>query len=115
MKKPLHRSPDLNLGSPTYGGTDYENMFNDRFIDSGMCCVRQEQRPVRSVCRDLKAETEFRAAILGKDLAALDRIWTDDYTFTNGRGMFLTKAERLENIKTGETEVTSAKFTDQNI
>src|SRR5215475_6504897 len=50
---------------------------------------------------------EYSEALTKHDLAALDKIWADGYTFTNGRGEFLTKKERLENIKTGATQFES--------
>jgi ketosteroid isomerase-like protein len=50
---------------------------------------------------------EYSNALTKKDLAALDQIWADGYTFTNGRGEFLTKKERLENVKTGATQFES--------
>ena len=50
---------------------------------------------------------EYSEALTKHDLVALDKIWADGYTFTNGRGQFLTKKERLENIKTGATQFES--------
>jgi ketosteroid isomerase-like protein len=46
-------------------------------------------------------------ALTKRDLAALDKIWAEGYTFTNGRGQFLTKKERMENIRTGATQFES--------
>ena len=45
----------------------------------------------------------------------LAKIWTDDYTFTNGRGMFLSKDDRLQNIQTSATEFKSIKFTGRAV
>jgi uncharacterized protein (TIGR02246 family) len=56
-----------------------------------------------------KAQAEYRAALFDSDITKLAKIWTDDYTFTNGRGMFLSKGDRLNNIKTGATELASIK------
>jgi len=45
------------------------------------------------------------AAVKNRDVAALDDIWTDDYTFINPHGALLTKKQRLENLKSGATAV----------
>ena len=37
---------------------------------------------------------EYTEALTKRDLAALDKIWAEGYTFTNGRGEFLTKKNR---------------------
>ena len=42
-----------------------------------------------------------------RDAAALERIWADDYTFINGKGAVLTKAQRLENLKSCSTTLDS--------
>ena len=62
-----------------------------------------------------KARAEYRAALLDSDVAKLAKIWTDDYTFTNGRGMFLSKDDRLKNIKTGATELKSINETGREV
>ena len=62
-----------------------------------------------------KAQAEYRAALFNSDITKLAKIWTDDYTFTNGRGMFLSKGDRLNNIKTGATELASIKETDRAV
>jgi ketosteroid isomerase-like protein len=47
----------------------------------------------------------YGAAMAKRDVAALDDIWADDYTFINPHGDLLTKKQRLENIKSGATAV----------
>ena len=42
-----------------------------------------------------------------KDFAALDKLWADDFTFVNPRGQVLTKAQRLDNVRTGATNFKS--------
>ena len=39
-----------------------------------------------------------------KDVAALEKLWADEFTFVNPRGQVLSKADRLKNVKTGATE-----------
>ena len=47
----------------------------------------------------------YGAAMAKRDVAALDDIWADDYTFINPHGDLLTKKQRLGNIKSGATAV----------
>ena len=54
-----------------------------------------------------QAIKKYRTALLEKDAAALEQIWTDDYTFTNGAGETHSKAERLANLKSGATSLDS--------
>jgi len=48
---------------------------------------------------------QYKAALMNKDTAALERIWADDYTFINAHGAVVTKAERLANLKSGATSL----------
>ena len=50
---------------------------------------------------------KYRTALLQKDAATLERIWADDYTFTNGAGETHSKAQRLANLKSGATSLDS--------
>jgi ketosteroid isomerase-like protein len=45
---------------------------------------------------------ELRQAIIESDIAALERIYADDYVLTNRRGIVRTKSERIELIRSGE-------------
>jgi ketosteroid isomerase-like protein len=47
----------------------------------------------------------YSAAVAKKDVAALEDFWTDDYTFINPHGALITKKQRLENLKSGHTDV----------
>ncbi len=51
-----------------------------------------------------KLAHEYAEALTKRDVEALDRIWTPDYTFVNLRGELLSKAQRIANIKSGATE-----------
>lgn len=62
-----------------------------------------------------KAQAAYRAALLDADVAALERIWTEDFTFINGRGMLLSKDERLENLKTSATELKSIRESGRQV
>ena len=54
-----------------------------------------------------QAIKKYRTALLQKDAAALEQIWADDYTFTNGAGETHSKAQRLANLKSGATSLDS--------
>ena len=54
-----------------------------------------------------KAIKKYREALLQRDAAALEQIWADDYTFTNGAGETHSKAQRLANLKSGATSLDS--------
>jgi ketosteroid isomerase-like protein len=60
-------------------------------------------------------EKRYTDALMKKDLATLEKIWSHDYTFTNGQGKLLNKAERLENVKTGATEIQSTVERDVQV
>jgi ketosteroid isomerase-like protein len=56
------------------------------------------------------AEAEVREAIrkyddaLGRaDAAAVERFWAEEYTFINPRGERLTRADRIANLRSGQT------------
>jgi uncharacterized protein (TIGR02246 family) len=46
---------------------------------------------------------QFLQALARRDVAALDRIWADDYTFINPMGQLVTKQQRLANLTSGAT------------
>ena len=52
---------------------------------------------------------KYRAALLQKDGATLERIWADDYTFTNGAGETHSKTDRLAHLKSGATSLDSIR------
>ena len=60
-------------------------------------------------------EKRYTDALMKRDLATLEKIWSHDYTFTNGQGRLLSRAERLENVKTGATEIQSADERDVQV
>src|SRR5205823_313287 len=57
---------------------------------------------------------QYRTALTKGDIATLERIWADDYTFINASGAVLTKAERLANQKSGATKLGTIE-TDPNM
>ncbi|MCU1245026.1 MAG: hypothetical protein JWN02_936 [Acidobacteria bacterium] len=57
----------------------------------------------------LTAIHNYRQALVKKDLAALQDIWSDDYAFVNSHGKLLTKADRLAEMKSGHSSLESIK------
>ena len=57
----------------------------------------------------------YREAFAKRDVATLDDIWADDYTFTNPHGALLTKKQRLENIRSGHTQIESVASEDEDV
>ena len=51
------------------------------------------------------AMESYKQAILAADVAELARMWTDDYTFINPQGVLVTRAQRLANFASGNTNV----------
>ncbi|MEW6211722.1 MAG: nuclear transport factor 2 family protein [Acidobacteriota bacterium] len=59
--------------------------------------------------------SELVNAQLKGDTATLDRIWADDFTFTNSSGEVQTKAQRLTEIKSGELKFVSMSIDDVQV
>jgi ketosteroid isomerase-like protein len=60
----------------------------------------------------LAAIRGYREALVQKDVAKLETIWSDDYTFVNGHGRLLTKADRIADIKSGHSSLDSVRHED---
>jgi ketosteroid isomerase-like protein len=63
---------------------------------------------------DTKSEQEvrqmiekYRTALVQHDIATLEKIWADDYVFVNASGEVMTKAQRLESLKSSATSFES--------
>jgi len=50
---------------------------------------------------------KYRAALLRRDIPALEHIWADDYFFVNAAGEMLSKVQRIANLKSGATTLES--------
>ena len=85
-----------------------------RTFTSVVAAVALGQIPGATAPRMGQAEQEvrtmiqqYRQAMVRRDLTALERIWSDDYTFTNPQGRLLSRKERLANLRSGATRLTS--------
>jgi len=58
---------------------------------------------------------QLRTAIASNDVNALNRIYSDDYTFIGPDGQMYTKAQRLDAIRSGQTKTDSISFDDPKI
>ena len=58
---------------------------------------------------------ELYLALGRNDVAALDRIYADNYTLVNESGVLTTKAPRLAAIRSGEMKFESASYDEVNI
>jgi ketosteroid isomerase-like protein len=73
----------------------------------GQPAAQQESENSRSEQEVRQTIEKYRTALLQRDLAALEKIWADDYVFVNASGEVLTKAQRLANAKSGATTLDS--------
>ncbi|MEK6325190.1 MAG: nuclear transport factor 2 family protein [Acidobacteriota bacterium] len=58
---------------------------------------------------------ELYAALGRNDIAALDRIYPDNYTLVNESGELTTKAPRLAAMKSGELKFESVSYDEVNV
>jgi ketosteroid isomerase-like protein len=75
-----------------------------------ICVGAQSSGTTKSPAADPALEKRFHEyadALTKRDLDTLDKIWAADYTFINPRGELVTKAQRMENVKSGATEFKS--------
>lgn len=62
-----------------------------------------------------KMMDDFAAALNKGDAAALDKMYSDDYTLVDQNGAMQTKATRMEAIKSGKLKWEGLKFSDLKI
>ena len=60
-------------------------------------------------------EERWRTAILKGDTAAMDSLLADDYMATTASGMLQTKAQSLDNLRSGRTHFTSLEISDRKV
>jgi ketosteroid isomerase-like protein len=63
----------------------------------------------------LKLENEWAKSVVKLDLAFMERILADDYTWTDPEGNIHTKAEEIASIKSGQGVVTSCVSDDVKV
>ena len=73
----------------------------------GQSATQQESQDNKSEQEVRQMIEKYRAALLQRDIPALEKIWADDYVFVNASGDVVTKAQRLANVKSGATKLES--------
>ncbi len=73
----------------------------------GQSVIQREPADSSSEQEVRQAIEKYRAALLRRDIPALEQIRTDDYFFVNASGEMLTKGQRLANLKSGATTLES--------
>jgi ketosteroid isomerase-like protein len=73
----------------------------------GQSLTQKEPEDGRSEQEVRQTIEKYRAALLRRDIPALEQIWADDYFFVNAAGEMLSKAQRLANLKSGATTLES--------
>lgn len=58
---------------------------------------------------------KYTEALQRKDMTTLENIWADDFTFINPSGDLLSKAQRMENVRSGATKFDSIDTSAQKI
>ena len=54
-------------------------------------------------------------AVISKDLASLDALYADDFTFTHGTGLVQTKRQWLDSLRSDETRFLSRQLDSTSI
>jgi hypothetical protein len=60
----------------------------------------------------LKTENELEHALEVGDTGVLDRVYSDDFSYTNASGELLSKAQLLADLRTGNHKVSSVSHQD---
>ena len=60
-----------------------------------------------------KAIRDYDAALRRADVTAVQKFWAEEYTFINTRGERLTRADRLANLRSGQTAFDSLAHAPQ--
>jgi len=63
----------------------------------------------------LKVEHQKDEALRNRDVAVLDQIYADDLAFVNARGKVITKAEHLDEIRSGQINYLSREQEDYRV
>ncbi len=63
----------------------------------------------------LKVENNWGDALLKNDVAELERIYADEYLFTDPEGVTWNKSQDLANTKSGASKITSFKMEDMKV
>ena len=74
-------------------------------VANGAVAARASDKVSSQETAVLAAMEDYKQFILDSNVEALERLWTDDYTFINPQGAIVNKAQRLANFSSGNTNV----------
>ena len=74
-----------------------------------------QKKPPAQIAELLKLEQKVGEAVIKQDVAFLDRVWSDEFTYGGVRGEFKTKAEVLAEIKSGTLKFEMLRFEDVKV
>ena len=63
----------------------------------------------------LEVERQKDQAVRSRDIAVLEGIYADDMAFVNGRGQVVTKAQHLDEIRSGNVKYLSSNKSDYHV
>jgi uncharacterized protein (TIGR02246 family) len=82
-------------------------------VVGGPAVTQPHEDTSKTLADEIRAvELERNRAILAGDVATLERLTSDDYTFINQRGELRTKAEILQGFKTGSFRYAARDVSD---
>ncbi len=81
------------------------------------CCMKNGMKSdAASVEQTLKQmERDWNQATIAKDFKMVDRIMADDWTGVDFRGVIVTKAETMEELKSGESSNESVELGEMQV
>ena len=91
---------------------DSEQIHDDKWMGSGVVKARREYN---ELMKRLKSGRSYADTEKSGDIAALNRLLADEYTYTSRDGEFFNKAQDLESYKTNQIKIESAEFLEQNV
>ena len=62
-----------------------------------------------------KMETDRAAAVVKGDVAALEKVTSDDYSLINMNGQMSDKSQMISNFKSGQTKLTSDEVSEMKV
>lgn len=90
----------------TAGHSDKHDRSNNRNADA---------RTEKAKADVMQAVKQYTAALTQKDIATLEKLWSDDLVFINPRGQVQTKSQRLADIRSGATVVKAIEMTEESV
>ena len=117
MRKPIPASMFLLAATLFYSGcpapAPNANVATNRPANAANTNLGATSATGEAGVRD--ALTRLDTALAANDVAALDKLYADDYHFVTPTGEIFTKAQRLEGFRTGSSKMESFRFDQERI